>query len=187
MTSDIVLIGPIGAGKSTLGELLAAHLDLPQCSMDELRWDYYKEIGYDEAIAQQKREAGGWHLQDYWKPFESYAVGRLLADYHGCVIDLGAGHSVYEEARLFHPVKQVLAPYANVVLLLPSPDMDESIQILNERNSDLPDNTRDINELFVKHSSNYELAKLTVYTEGKTPAESCDEILSQLKLSKKCN
>ena len=43
---DVVLIGPIAAGKSTLGTLLSAALGLPQCSMDDVRFRYYREIGY---------------------------------------------------------------------------------------------------------------------------------------------
>lgn len=27
--------------------------------MDDLRWAYYKEVGYDPALAQQKRDTGG--------------------------------------------------------------------------------------------------------------------------------
>ena len=70
MPSDIVLIGPQGVGKSTVGELLAKQLALPQCSMDELRWGYYDEIGYDPTLAQQKRKAGGaWAIIQYWQPF----------------------------------------------------------------------------------------------------------------------
>ncbi len=180
MPSDIILIGPIGAGKSTLGELLSARLGLPQCSMDDHRWDYYKEIGYDGAIAQQKRQESGWSLYQYWKPFEAYAVGRLLSDCHDCVIDLGAGHSVYEDASLFQQVKQALEPYPHVALLLPSADLDESISILNERNDYVPDGTPNINESFVRHPSNYQLAKLTVYTKGKTPTESCSEVLKRI-------
>ena len=38
--SEIILIGPIGAGKSTIGCLLAERLDLPQVSMDEIRCRY---------------------------------------------------------------------------------------------------------------------------------------------------
>lgn len=59
MSLDIILIGPQTAGKSTVGKLLADTLSLPQCSMDEKRWDYYKEIEYDETIAQQKLKDGG--------------------------------------------------------------------------------------------------------------------------------
>ena len=53
LISDIVLIGPVRSGKSTLGKLLAQRLNLPQVSIDELRWRYYKEVGYDEALARE--------------------------------------------------------------------------------------------------------------------------------------
>ncbi|MBD2777077.1 shikimate kinase [Iningainema tapete] len=179
MKSDIILIGPISAGKSTLGKLLADKLNLPQCSMDDLRWDYYKEIGYNEELVKSKKEAlDFWELQHYWKPFEAYAVERLLSEHSQCVIDFGAGHSVYEDAILFGRVQQALALYPNVVLLLPSPNLDESVRILSERNKSMPDGIQEINEHFVRHTSNYMLAKFTVYTLDKTPEETCDEILN---------
>ena len=178
MPSDIVLIGPQTTGKSTVGALLANQLGLPQCSMDEQRWNYYKEIGYDEVLAKRKRETeGAWGVIRYWKPFEAYAVERLLSEHTNCVIDFGAGHSVYDAPFLFRRVQQALLPYPNVVLLLPSPDLNESIHILNERNEHLPDDIRSTNEYFVRHPSNYELARFTVYTEAKTPKETCNEIL----------
>lgn len=179
MTSDIVLIGPIGTGKSTIGALLADKLGLPQCSMDERRWDYYKEIGYDEEIVKKMQDAEDfWGVGRYWKRFEAHAVERLLADHHQCVIDFGAGHSVYEDETLFKRVERVLAPYSNVILLMPSFDLDESVQILKERNLGRPAVFYDINEHFVRHPSNYKLAKFTVYTKGKTPEETCNEILN---------
>ena len=181
MPSDIVLIGPISAGKSTIGELLSARLNLPQCSMDDHRWNYYKEIGYDENIAKQKKASGGLEeVAQYWKPFEAYAVTRLLADNQDCVIDFGAGHSVYEEKLLFQKVSRTLAPYPNVVLLLPSPNLDESVSILHERNPDLSDSVLTVNEYFVRHSSNSQLAKFVVYTKDKTPQETCEEIIDLL-------
>ena len=175
---EIILIGPIAAGKSTIGELLAKELSLPQVSMDNLRFDYYKEIGYDEALAKSIRESEGmWGLLRYWKPFEAHAVERLLADHQNCIIDFGAGHSVYEDNGLFTRVQKALAPYKNIFLLLPSPDPDESIAILSVRDEFLRETKPDINEHFVRHRSNYELATHIVYNEGKTPQETCEEII----------
>lgn len=183
MFSDIILIGPVSTGKSTLGKLLSQRIGLPQCSMDEFRLDYYKEINYDEDLAQQLREKEGFlGIYQYWKPFEAYAVERLLAEHSNCVIDFGAGHSVYEDDELFTKVQQILEPYNNVVLILPSPDLKESIQILNQRNGGLVSNEVDFNEHFVKHHSNHDLAKIVVYTKGQSPEETCNDILAAVSL-----
>lgn len=183
MKTDIILIGPIGAGKTTIGELLAQKLNLPQISMDEVRFTYYQEIGYNPTLAEEKRKTDGvWGIYQYWKPFEAHAVERLLADHHTCVFDLGAGHSVYEDAALFDRVQRALAPYPNVILLLPSPDKDESIEILNEREPILRDMTPNLNIHFVHHPSNETLAKITIYTKDKTPEETCEEILRTITL-----
>ncbi len=174
---EIILIGPIGAGKSTVAALLASKLDLPRVSMDDVRFGYYQEIGYDADFAKHKRETEGLEgIIRYWKPFEAHAVERLLASYTDCVIDFGAGHSVYEDETLFARVQRVLSPYPNVFLLLPSPDPDESIAILNEREPWLRETSPNINEHFIRHPSNYTLAKFIVYNKGKTAQETCDEI-----------
>jgi shikimate kinase len=178
MNSEIILIGPMGVGKSTVGKLLSEKLNIPQVDVDELRAKYYKEIGYDEEIARSKHESEGiWGLYQYWKPFEAYAVERVLEEYQNCVIDFGAGHSVYENDELFERIQRALLPYPNVVLLMPSSDWSESISILNERSEFLRNMQPNLNEHFIKHHSNYDLAKHTVYTKGKTPEETCKEIL----------
>ncbi|HEY9632966.1 MAG TPA: shikimate kinase [Coleofasciculaceae cyanobacterium] len=183
MTTDIILIGPMGAGKSTLGKRLAEKLKLPQYSMDDLKCNYYKEVGYDEDIAKQIREKEGFlGIYQYWKPFEIYALERLLSDYKNCVIDLGAGHSVYEDKELFTRAQQALAPYKNVVLLLPSPNLKESTQILKEHNLGRTIDVLNFNEHFIRHHSNYDLAKFTVYTKDKSLESICDEILTSVIL-----
>lgn len=70
-------------------------------------------------------------------------------------------------------------PYNNVVLLLPSPNLNESVQILKERNEGIHDTIHEINEHFVRHPANSQLAKFTVYTQGKTPEETCEEIINK--------
>jgi shikimate kinase len=175
MGQEIILIGPSGAGKSTIGKLLARVLGLPQCAMDDVRWDYYREIGYDQEKEREIRENEGIEaVLRYWKPFEVHAVERLLAEHHDCVIDFGAGHSVFEDDTLFARVQKALAPYPNVVLLLPSPDLDESVRVLLKRRPDLPPG---VNEHFIRYHCNHDLAKIVTYTAGQKPKETRDCIL----------
>jgi len=177
---EIILIGPAGSGKSTIAALLSQRLGLPRRSMDEFRWKYYDELNYDWGRAKESHiKDGFWGLYRYWKPFEAHAVKRMLQDFKDCVFDFGAGNSVYEDAVLRGQVRELLAPYAHVILLLPSPDPHESMQILSDRNNYSSIEQRTINEHFVRHHSSYELAKYTVYTKGKSPEETCAEILNR--------
>jgi len=179
---EIILIGPVGSGKSTIAALLSKRLGLPRHSMDEVRWKYYDEIGYDWGVAKESHIQGGfWGLYHYWKPFEAYAVKRLLGDFRDCIFDFGGGNSVYEDDGLFEQVRELLAPYAHIILLLPSPDLDESLQILNTRDNIVSDDQREVNEHLVRHHSNYDLAKYVAYTKGKTPEQTCDEILDWIR------
>lgn len=182
MPSNIILIGPVRAGKTTVGRLLAEKLGVPDIVLDDLRWQYYKEAGYDPELAQRVRETGGFvALAFYWKLFDVHAVERVLADHPEGIINFGAGHSVYESQEQEERLKEVLDPYPNVVLLLPSADPDESIRILDERTADLAGTYGqgfNWNAYFVRHRAMYELAKHVVYTEGKTPQETAEEIIT---------
>jgi shikimate kinase len=178
MKPEIILIGPIGSGKTTVAELLSMRTGLPRRSMDELRWKYYEEIGYDHDLARQKHtEEGFWGLYHYWKPFEAHAVERLLGSFRECVFDFGGGHSVYEDDKLFQRVCDLLTPYSHVVLLIPASDKEESIEILHARNDYDSDSQREVNEHFVRHHSNYDLAKHIIYTKDKDPDQICSEII----------
>jgi len=183
MTSDVVLIGPIGAGKSTVGALLARRLGVPRHAMDEARWGYFAEIGYDDALCGRiHAEEGLWGVFRYWRPFELHAVERLLGAHaecrRGCVIDLGAGHSVYEHDAQWSRAARAMSPFT-VVLLLPSPDVEESIRILNERTG-LTGDQAEMNAFFVRHRSNRDLATNTVYTGARLPDEVCDDVVRTL-------
>ncbi len=178
MNSEIILIGPIGSGKTTVAELLMERTMLPHRSMDLLRWTYFEEIGYDRFTASEKFHAGRFlGLYYYWKPFEAYAVKRLLEDFDECIFDFGGSQTVYEDNDLFEQVRGLLQPYPHVVLLMPTPDQDESIKILHARNTYASDEQRAVNEFLVRHHSNYDLAKHIIYTEGKTPEDTSAEVL----------
>ena len=179
MPADIILIGPSQAGKSTLGRLLAEKLDRPQYSLDQLRWTYYREIGYDHELSNELRRRGGFVARVlYWSLFNAYAIERLLSEHRDGVFDLGAGPLTFESDELVARVRRALEPYPNVVMILPSPDPDESIRILSERLAREPAELNfDFASRFVRHPANHALAKFTVYTRDKTPEETRDEII----------
>src|ERR1043165_7204035 len=130
MVFKVILIGPIRAGKSTTGRLLAEQLKLPLRSLDIIFDSYLDELGYDREHAAGLKKKGFYELTKYWKPFEPYGVERLVSEPVDAIVDLGGGHSVYEDEALFARVKKALAPFPKVILILPSPDRDESISIL---------------------------------------------------------
>ena len=108
---QVVLIGPIAAGKSSVADLLAERTGRRNVPLDLVRWAYYYQIGYDRAEERRGVRAHGQLAREaYWKPFEAYAVERVLADFPDTLIDFGAGHSVYEEEELFARVQAALAP-----------------------------------------------------------------------------
>ena len=176
--NELILIGPIGAGKSTLGALIAKRTGLRQYAMDEYRWQYYDEIGYDaKHVKDIEKQHGFRAVYSYWKPFEAHAVQRMLVEQSDCVIDFGAGHSVFEDAQLFERVREALSPFRNVVLILPSADEDESIEVLANRIQSASQDVHELNAHFVRHHSNRILAKYVIYTNGKTPEETAEEVI----------
>ena len=187
MLTDIILIGPYGAGKSTLAELLAERLNWDHYRLDLERSRYLREReDYNIDIVNQMDK---WELSSpKWQRYNIYFVERFLDEHadsdENCVLDLGAGHSVYKDIRFRSRAKQIFAPYPNVVLILPSKNVEESLELLlnQVRNHGLKGGTlsdeqiiKD-NRVFLENPSNYELAKFIVYTRDKTPGETHDEI-----------
>jgi deoxyadenosine/deoxycytidine kinase len=176
----VVLMGPFHVGKSTVGALLARRLGRPQLSVDAVCNDYYREIGWSEEEQGRRRRAEGFPgLYRYWKPFHAHTVERVTAEHRGSVIDFGAGHSVYEDEALFARAEAALAPLRNVVLLLPSPDEDESVAILHECTVERVDGV-EINRFLVTSPGLRELATLTAYTAGEAPEATADAIAARL-------
>lgn len=183
MKPNIVLIGSVGAGKSTQAELLAQKLGIVRRPLDDLRWDYYREIGYDDELAKTIQAAEGFQgLYRYWKPFEVHAVERLLAEAQNSVIDFGAGHSVQEDEALFARVQRALKDQ-RVVHLLPSPDLIESAYVLKRWKWNGQAGEINFHDHFVNHPSNHRLANHVIYTLGKSPEQTRDEIIAALKLN----
>lgn len=163
--------------------LLAEALKLQHVSLDLVRWKYYQEIGYDLDLANRIRKQGGFlALVFYRQLFDPYSVERILDDYPQAVIDFGAGVGPYENLEQFRRVQKLLAPIANVFLILPSSDIEESLAVLRSRDEHPPaDLLFDINAHLIKHPGYKTLARQTIYTVGQTPAESCADIIRLLE------
>jgi len=188
--ATFVLIGPPASGKSTLAPLLAQRLGLEEVQLDEIRWAYYDEIGFDHAHAAKLSRAGdSLAMYRYSKPFEIHALERVLVEHAGKVIELGGGHSVYEDPALLERARRALLDVPYVVLLMPSSDMSQSLEVLRARTlQKAPEEgwepSEEVLELFdhlARHPSNATLAKQRIYTLGRTPLESVQEILKRVR------
>jgi deoxyadenosine/deoxycytidine kinase len=57
--AQVVLIGPIAAGKSSVAEVLAEQLGCRNVPLDLVRWAYYFRMGYDLAeLKRRERDFG---------------------------------------------------------------------------------------------------------------------------------
>ncbi len=176
--SEIILIGPVSVGKSTIGNLLCKSLGLQQVSMDQHRLRYYAELGYTEEFRENIFQMEGTSgVYRYWKVFDAYSVERLLQDHSNCVFDMGAGSTVCEFPDELDRVERAFGPFRNVVLLMPSPDRNESLEYLSRRTGWPLQGGRNINRHLINHHSNNRIAKQTVYTLNRTPEEITQEIL----------
>ena len=186
MRNEIVLIGPMHIGKSCISELISAKLNKPHIAVDAIRFKYYEEIGYDHETADRLFNEKGFFngLYRYWKPFELYAIKKILTEYSDCIFDFGAGHSVYEDDAMFSEAKELLADFKNVILLLPSADMEESLEFYKEQRDVNDDGTLEILRHFITHHSNYDLCKHIIYVKNKSKDDIVDEVCAIYNIGK---
>jgi nicotinamide riboside kinase len=188
MNKEIVLIGPVCCGKSTLAGMVADKIGKKHVSVDRIANQFYEKFGFgNDEFFKVRDEHGIVMARAMRKPALIYAVEKILDENTDCVFDFGAGHSYYEEPELLSRIYSILQPYSNVILLLPSHDHSMSIDILRERSlrirkRDWIEEGYDYIKHWVEGEPNHKLSKFVVYTEGKTFDELSDEIVARSEL-----
>ncbi|KAF5640383.1 hypothetical protein F25303_7131 [Fusarium sp. NRRL 25303] len=178
--STIILIGPEGAGKTTIGKFLSEKLNKELFSLDRHRKELYAPFDYDDAHANKVYEQEGVEaLLKYWKYFEYRAVVDVLQNalkprdrFYGKILDFGAGHSIFENKEELDRVAELISPYKGVFLIVPCEDVDEALRIMEERRG----HGLSYNRHFLNHPSNKTLAKHIIYTKDVSPEQSAHEI-----------
>jgi shikimate kinase len=164
---EVVLVGPMGVGKSTVGQLLAEQLGLGYRDTD------------DDIVAEQGRAIAdifATHGEPHFRALEKRAVRRALAEHDG-VLALGGGAILDADTRAMltgHPVVYL------------SMEAEEAARRtgLNAARPLLADNPRERwRTLMEARRPLYtEVARAMVATDGRTPAEVARAVLDALEL-----
>lgn len=171
MNNSIILIGPMGVGKSTVSKELCKRINLPRVSLDNR-----------DQLARYYSQRDKF---SHFKEFEFYLTASVLTDLKKpAIIDFGAGHSIYENPIMFFEMKKLITRFSNVIFLIPSKNKEEAIEILNERISkrdgNIPRATADNRHFIERSNLNSQLASTIIYTQGKTPEEITEELLGRI-------
>ena len=169
----IILIGPMGTGKSSVAKVLRDVRHMDRISLDNK--DRFRTI-----FKHKKRFKN-------FKNFEFVLTASVLATLKKpVVIDFGAGHSVYGDEEVFGLMKQLCSKFKHVFLLLPTKNdlnVDGSMNTSNnarilksrlEEDKHRPwegnlhfERRMSDNEYFLSNHCNYDLATNIIYQEDK--------------------
>ncbi|QOT00792.1 AAA family ATPase [Brevibacterium sp. JNUCC-42] len=159
--TNIILIGFMGTGKSTVGEQLAQRLNYERCDLDE---EIVKTAG--KSISQIFAEDG----EEMFRQWETDVLLRLVDGYRRVIIT--GGGAVLRPENV-----QVMLQHGKVVAL--TADEQEIIRRV-ERDQDRPllqGNVREkVRGLLQARAGAYDFAPVQVDTTGKTIEEIVDEI-----------
>lgn len=168
LEKPIVLIGFMGVGKTTVGQLLAQKLETDFVDLDQA-------IEAEEGlkISQIFERFGEAHFRQ----LERRALRRLMLDRKKQVIALGGGAYLQEEIRKLC-LKEGQVIFLNV-------SWEEWLKRLNKLRSTRPllknNDLASIKRLYDQRLSVYSTAPIHIKTDGLTPQEVVQNIMAQIK------
>jgi shikimate kinase len=165
MTPRVVLVGPMGAGKTTVGRLLADRWGVPFRDTDD---DVERADG--RTVSDIFVESG----EDHFRALERAAVARALSDHPG-VLALGGGAVMSKETRAALAGQQV------VFLSVGLSDAAARVGLGAARPLLLGNVRGTMKALLDERMPVYEsVAVATVDTDGRTPDEVADAVTEVL-------
>jgi shikimate kinase len=165
VTAQIVLVGPPGSGKTTVGQLLAHRLGLPFRDTDaDIEADAGKsisEIFFDDG-------------EERFRALERDAVARALAEHEG-VLSLGGG------AVLAAQTRELLRGRRVVFLSVGLGDAAKRVGLARDRPVLALNPRASLHKLMEERLPLYrEVSEVEVGTDGRTADEVADEVVAAL-------
>ncbi|MGW4024797.1 shikimate kinase [Streptomyces sp. NPDC005009] len=162
----VVLVGPMGVGKSTVGQLLAEWLGVGYRDTDD---DIV--TAEDRTIAELFADHGEWHF----RALEKRAVRRALAEHEG-VLALGGGAVLDADTRALLAGQRVICLSMEAAEAARRTGLDATRPLL------AGDPSRQWRRLMEARRHLYtEVARATVTTDGRTPVEIARAVLDALE------
>jgi len=177
LKETIVITGPIGVGKSTQAKLLSEKLRQPLCTYDKVKGNYREKAGLSRKKAEAiNSEHGLYAMLVYMNEFKSKILEPIINDHPGHIIDLGGGAHSFDEPHQVERARRAFNLAKDIILLMPSKDLETNINALPGIKENF-----EINTFLIMHPTNELFATKKVYTLNKTPEEVLSEILHQLE------
>ena len=163
MTRHIYLVGFMGSGKSTIGQVLARELGRVCIDLDDL---------IEEREGMTIPEIFDRHGEPHFREIETRLLLEIL-DLPPAVVAVGGGAFVQEHNRNLI-LKKGFAVWLNIPVDLA---WERSSQVDNRP---LARNRKSFDSLFFEREGLYRMSHLTVDIEGKSPEAICEEIVEKL-------
>ncbi|MBD3636413.1 MAG: hypothetical protein HUJ25_03650 [Crocinitomicaceae bacterium] len=194
--NNIILIGPMATGKSSIGKEVSVLTGWKNYPVDKLKWYYRYKNGFDGVKSSTILQSKGFDaLVSYSQKYFGIQELRDLINNFSGIIELGASDTHRNDLNYIRDINKLLEPYPNIFLILPYEDEDLSIEILTKRlrsryhldplKSGVLMSYINKNLEFIRSPQNLLLAKHIIYTNDRPFHQIAQEIVYRSELKSK--